>query len=144
MKFRIAEKYILEIHWDKVIYEQEDMAKLYNCYLSGPVLKEVTRMNEKDFMDLDFGHQYVVFINHYYIAKFSWEGVRRTPDRIFLNNVLLTNKNVNAVPKLNNDDYILIDTKDHVDRKHQYTLTYPSYLIRFDGDKYDFAQLGGK
>lgn len=144
MKFRISEKYILEIHWDKVIYEQEGMAKLYGCYFKGPVLKEVNQMNEKDFMDLDFGNQYRVFVKRYYIAKLSWEGIRRTPEKIFLNNVILKNKNVNSVPKLNDDDYILVDTKNHVDNKHQYHLVYASYLIRFDGDKYDFAQLGGK
>lgn len=142
MKFRIAEKFILEIHWDNASYEQDGLAKLSGCYFSGPVLKEVNQLNEKDSMNLDFGNQYSIFVKHYYVAKFSWEGIRITSEKIFLSNVFLKNKNVNSVPKLNDDDYILVDTKDHTDTTHQYHLIYPSYLIRFDGDKYDFARLG--
>jgi hypothetical protein len=142
MKFRIAEKFVLEVHWEKVVSEQEGMAKLQGCYLSGPVLKDVSQFNEKDFMDLDFGNQYQIFVRQYYVARFSWVGAVRKIDKISLNNVTLKNKYVNSVPKLNDDDYLIIDTKDHVVEKHQYHLVYPSYLIRFDGDRYDFAELG--
>lgn len=142
MKFRISEKFILEIHWDKAVYEQEGLAKLDGCYFSGPALKEVNQLNEKDSMNLDFGNQYAVFVNQYYIAKFSWEGVRRASEKILLSNVTLENKNVNSVPKLNDNDYILVDTKNHTDSTHHLYLTYPSYLLRFDGDRYNFAELG--
>jgi hypothetical protein len=141
-EFSIAEKFKLAVHWNKVVYEREGLSKLEGCYFSGPVLKEVSKLNPKDFMDLDFGNQYIVFIKHYYVIRFSWEGVKHTPEKIFLSNVIFENRYVSSVPKLNDDDYILIDTKDHVDEKHNYYLTYPSYLIRFDGDKYNFAELG--
>lgn len=137
-EFSISEKYRLEIHWTKAIYEQEGIAKLLGCYFGGPVIKEVGAMNQEDMMKLDFGDQYIVFVPYFYIATLSWKGVRRIEDRIYLDNVLLTNDNVNSVPKLNDNDYIVIDTKDHEDDKHQYSLVYPSYLIRFDGEKYDF------
>ena len=124
-----------------MVYEQEGVAKLEGCYISGPAVKEIADMNESDMIRLDFKNQYLVFVPHFYIATLSWNGVRRTPERIYLNSVTLVNKYVNSVPKLNDNDYIVIDGKDHEDEKHQYALVYPSYLIRFDGEKYNF---GGK
>jgi len=137
-EFSISEKFRLEIHWSRSIYDREGIAKLDGCYLSGPVIKEVAQMNEEDRMKLDFSNQYLVFVPYFYIATLYWKGIRRVSDKIHLDNVLLTNDNLNAVPKLNDNDYIVIDTKDHEDEKHQYSLVYPSYLIRFDGEKYDF------
>ena len=75
MKFRISEKYRLEIHWDKSIYDEDGVAKLEGCYLSGPAVKEVAQMNESDSIVLDFATQYVVFVKHYYVAKLSWKKV---------------------------------------------------------------------
>jgi hypothetical protein len=138
MEFRIADKFRLEIHWSRAIYEQDGIAKLDRCYLSGPVIQEVEDMNPKDTMYLDFGNQYKVFTPYYYIALFSWDGVNRVIDRINLNNVVLINRDVNCVPKFNNDDFILVDTTNHENEKHQMYLTYPSYLIKYDGERYDF------
>ncbi len=139
MKFRISEKYRLEVHWAKVIYEQEGVAKLLNCYFSGPALKDAAIINGDDFISLDFAKQYIVFVPHYYIVKLSWGNVRQTSTNVDLDNALLTNKYVNSIPKLSNDDYIVIDTKNHEDDKHNFNITYPSYLIRFDGDLYTFG-----
>ena len=138
MEFNISEKFKLAIHWNKVVYAQEGVAKLEGCYLSGPVIKEVSEMNKKDAIALDFGNQYVVFVPNYYVAKLSWEGVRHTPSKIYLDNVILQNKFLNSVPNLNDDDYIIVDTKNHEDDKHQYHLSYPSYLIKFEGEVYNF------
>lgn len=137
-EFSISEKFKLEIRWNKIVYEQEGMAKLIGCCLSGPVIKEVAEMNQEDAMKLDFGNQYLVFVPYFYIATLYWKGMRRSEDKIYLDNVLLTNDNVNSVPKLGDNDYIVVDTEGHEDEKHQFSLVYPSYLIRFDGEKYDF------
>lgn len=137
-EFSISEKFRLDIRWNKVTYEQEGTAKLLGCCISGPAVKEVANINQSDYMKLDFGNQYLVFVPYFYIAVFSWNGVRQTPEKIYLDNVVLTNENVNSVPKLMNDDYIVVDTDDHEDEKHQYALVYKSYLIRFDGEKYNF------
>jgi len=137
-EFSVSEKFRLEIHWSRSVYEQEGIAKLLGCHLSGPVIKEVAQMNEEDTMRLDFGNQYSIFVPYFYIATLSWKGIKRVANKIYLYNVLLTNDNVNSVPKLSGSDYIIIDTKDHEDYKHQYSLVYPSYLIKFDGEKYDF------
>lgn len=138
-EFMISEKYRLEIHWDKVSYEKNGIAKIEGCYLSGPVLKEVEQLNEEDSIALDFVKQYVIFVQHYYIAKLSWSGVRHTLEKIFLDNVILENMNINAVPKMKDDDYIVVDTRNHEDEKHQYQLTYISYLLKSDGSLYVFG-----
>jgi hypothetical protein len=139
MEFSVSEKFRLEIHWDKVIYDQDGVTKLDGCYLSGPVIKEVAEMDQKDVIALDFGNQYVVFTPNYYVAKLSWEGVRHTPHKIYLDNAILKNRFLNSVPNLNDDDYIIVDTKNHEDDKHQYHLSYPAYLIKFGGEVYNFG-----
>jgi len=138
MKFRISERFRLEIHWRSVSYDQDGIAKLEGCYFSGPALKEVEQINSKDQIVLDFVNQYILLVKDFYIATFAWEGANRTSDKIVLSTALLSNKNINSVPKLRNDDYIVIDTSNHIPEKHQQSLTYVAYLIRSDGEKYDF------
>jgi len=134
----LGERYKLEVHWKRVKYEVDQTALLEGCYLTGPVLKEAVKLNDQDYMDLDFTDQYLVFIDHYYIARLSWSGVNYRSEKIFLRDVKLENINLNAVPKLNNNDHIVIDAKDHEEEKHQYSFVYPSYLIRKDSMLYDF------
>jgi len=141
MEFSISEKYRLELHWNKVRYIEDQKAVLEGCYFSGPVLNEVIELDQEDHMDLDFVHQYLVFIDSYYIARLYWKGVRYAPGNILLNNTMLENKNLNVVPKLNNDDYIVIDTKGHEDEEHAYNFVYKSYLLRNDGTLYDFREM---
>ena len=92
MKFRISEKYRLEIHWNKIVYDQEGIAKLEGCYLSGPALKEVEEINQKDHIDLDFTKQYIVFVPSYYVARLSWNGARQTPNRIYLKDLICNHR----------------------------------------------------
>ena len=139
MKFRIAEQYRLEVHWEKAIYEKDGIAKLEGCYLSGPAIKEVAHMSEGDTIVLDFATQYIVFVKYYYVAKLSWVGVNHLLDKIYLSGVTLSNRHLNSVPKLNDNDYIVIDTKDHENAKHQMSLTYKSYLIKSDGEMHNFG-----
>jgi hypothetical protein len=138
-EFMVSEKFRMEVHWEKVNYKEEDIANIQGCYLSGPVLKEVEQLNEEDFIKLDFASQYIIFVKNYYIAKLSWRVVKYTPEKIFLYNVKLENMNINVVPKLRNNDYIVIDTENHEDEKHQYNMTYSSYLLKADGSQYNFS-----
>jgi len=140
-KFMISEKFRLEIHWKKVRYEIDQIALIEGCYLSGPVLKEAAKLNDQDFIDLDFVNQYLVFVDHYYIARLSWDGVEYKPNKIFLKNVRLENINLNVVPKLNNNDYVVVDAKNHEEEKHAYHFVYPAYLIKQDGTLYDFGSM---
>jgi len=140
MGFRISERYRLELHWGKVSYKTDGEALLTSCCFTGPVLNEVAQMEPSDHMNLDFTNQYIVFVPSFYIARFSWGRVNHTPENIYLYDTVLKNKHVNSVPKLNDDDYIVIDTAGHEDEKHQHNLVYPSYLIRYDGESYNFKE----
>ena len=137
-KFMLSERFRLELHWNKVTYEQDGIAKLDGAYFSGPVMREVDQINTRDFMKLDFVNQYLVFTKDFYVAVLSWDGVSRIDNRIYLLKAELKNKHMDSVPKLKNDDYIVVDTKNHVAEKHQFFLNYPSYLIRSDGEQYKF------
>lgn len=143
-EFMISEKYRMEIHWEKVRYEKKSIAIIEGCYLNGPVLKEVAQLNEEDFIKLDFVNQYIMFVKHYYVATLSWKGVRHTPEKIFLQNIELKNENINILPKLCDNDYIVVDTKNHEDGKHQRYATYPAYLLKNDGTLYNFSGSGDK
>lgn len=141
MEFSVSERYRLELHWSKAKYELDQEAILKGCYFSGPVLSEVFKLNQEDYIDLDFAGQYILFANFYYISRLSWKGVNHTPEKIKLSNVILKSKNLNVVPKLKNSDYIVIDTQSHEDQKHLYNLVYPSYLIHKDGVIYNFGEM---
>lgn len=141
MEFSISERYRLELHWSGVDYLEDGKAVLKGCYFSGPVLNQVMELQSNDSIDMDFVNQYYIFIESYYIAKLSWGEVKHTNNKIFLYNVLLENKFLNSIPKLNNDDYIIIDTSKHEDEQHMYNLVYTSYLIRNDGTFYDFRSM---
>ena len=140
-EFIISDRFRLELHWSNVRYDYDQIAILEGCYFSGPVLKEVWQLNQKDFIDLDFSNQYILFTDLFYVARFSWEGVNPVTNKLLLSNSILKNTNLNVVPKLNSDDYIVIDTQGHEDYKHKFNLVYPSYLIRHDGTLYDFRSM---
>jgi len=139
MGFSVSDRYRLELHWSKAKYKVDQETMLEGCYFSGPVLSEVWQLQQEDYIDLDFGGQYMIFMNFYYIARLSWKGVKHTTEKIMLSKVVLKNKNLNVIPKLKDDDYIVIDTQNHEDQRHLYSLVYPSYLIRNDGELYDFG-----
>lgn len=138
-KMLLSERYRLEIHWNKIVYEQNEVAKIFGCYLSGPAVKEAAKMNGVDSIALDFANQYIVLLPHYYVAKLSWNGINQTPEKIVLLNTILEGKHINSIPKLRDNDYIVIDTQNHEDAKHFYHPTYSSYLIRYDGELYNFG-----
>jgi hypothetical protein len=139
MEFHISERFRLEIHWSKVKYEKEGIAQFEGCYLSGPVLNEVAQMSEQDTIVLNFSEQYKILLNYYYVAKFSWRGIKQSNEKIYLSNVILSNRYINSVPQLKDDDYIVVDTQDHEDYKHQLNFTYKSYLIKSDNEVYNFG-----
>lgn len=139
-EFNISERFRLEIHWDKASYNTDGEVYLEGCYLSGPVLREVASMNDEDNIKLDFVKQYVIFIKSFYITALSWTGVKRITNKIYLDNVTLSHSNLNVLPKLKNRDYIIVDTKNHEDEKHNYNMNYTSYLAKEDGTLYDFGE----
>ena len=138
-EFHISERYKLEIHWQHIKYEKE-IAFLSSCFLSGPVIKELAKLNEKDYIRLDFSNAYIIFVKDSYVATFSWAGTKNVDNKILLDSVKMENKHLNSVPKLNSNDYIVVDCENHENEKHQQFMVYDAYLIRQDGERYSFAK----
>lgn len=138
-RFNISEKYRLEIRWDKIESLGDYAVRLIGCRLEGPVLADIVALQKKDSIRLDFSKQYIILVHDYYIATLSWDGYTRIDNIIYLDNVILKNKHVESVPPLGPKDYIVIDTANHEDEKHNYYLNYVSYLVKNDGALYTFG-----
>jgi hypothetical protein len=144
-KFLISEKYRLDVGWDKAIKEREGVLRLEGCRFSGPVLSEVVGINNKDKILLDFGKQYRVFVNAYYVLSLAWDGFERIEGIFFLKNALLRSSRLEFTPVINNNDRIAIDTSSHDTNRIKITedegfipLNYRAYLIKEDGSLYNF------
>ena len=131
------DRYRLELHWDKVEYK-EGVAQMTGAYFTGPVLQISQRLNEKDKINIDMTNQYTVFIPNFYIAELEWNGIRYEHDRIYLDNVRITNKSINSTPKLKHSDYFVIDTSKHEEQTHPYYMNYDCYLVNENGVLYKF------
>lgn len=138
-EFIIAERYRLELHWSEVLYKDQGVVHLYDAFFSGPVLGDVSVIQEDDSINMDFGKQYSRLLSNYYVVRLFWGGVRITSDKIYLSDVRLNNKHLNSLPKLKDSDYIVIDTSDHIIEKHHKNLNYRAYLLNCDGVLYNFG-----
>lgn len=137
-EFLISERFRLELHWNKVVYSKDGVADFKGCYFSGPILSDISSIQPNDSIKLDFGKQYSKLVSSYYIAELSWGEINITDRRIILRDAILINKHINSVPKLRNDDYIVIDTANHEDTKHPMHINYTAYLLNVDGTLYNF------
>lgn len=139
-KFSIAERYRLELHWNKAVYDKPGNCILQKAYFSGPALSDAVQLNNNDYIMLDFYSQYLVFVKNVYVAKFSWGEVIYNSDKtITLKDAKITHDTeLNRVPKLRNQDYLVIDTSDHVTEKHGFNLLYKTYVIGGDNEFYNF------
>jgi len=142
-KFSIGEQFRLELHWEKAIYEQDGICKLQKVYFSGPVLSNAQRIAENDYILLDFFEQYFIVAKNVYVAKLSWGEVDYNADgRVYLSNVYIShNTELNRVPKLNSNDYLIIDTANHQVEYHSFNMVYKTYVVNCDTNLYNF---GGK
>jgi hypothetical protein len=140
MGFVLSEKYRLELHWDKIEKEDSpDVLYFIGAYFSGPALKIADKINDEDEIRLDFCSQYTILVKNVYIATLRWKGVSYKDNRIYLQKSVLTyDKDIKDVPSLKNDDYIVIDTKNHENEKHIYNMYYPAYTINKENDLYSF------
>lgn len=142
MAFLLSEKYRLEIHWDRV-EKDENYGILYftNPRFSGPVLKVADKINDIDEIRLDFCSQYTILVKNIYTATFMWEGVIYKDNIIYLKKAVLTYDNdIEGIPTLKDDDYIVIDTRNHENEKHYYNLLYPAYTVSKEHDMYNFRR----
>ncbi len=136
----LGEKYRLELHWDTVIYERDGVCKLNNASFSGPVLSISNVINPNDNIMVDFFNQYAILVNNVYVAKLSWKEVKYNKDSsVTLSDCFLTHDTeLNKVPKFRDNDYIVIDTKNHEEAIHAFNLVYISYVVNENGVLYKF------
>jgi hypothetical protein len=91
---------------------------------------------------LDLYSQYLVLVKGAYVVKFEWEGVlyKLDENKVFLKNCYITHtEDLNTVPKLQKDDYFVVDTSDHSPNNHKYSLVYKTILIKEDHSRYKFT-----
>ncbi len=135
--------YLLLIRWLKVEYDIDDdkVIKLLGTYFSGPVLKHAAKIQPNDNIRLDFTEQYTGKIQDYYIAKFSWGDVKYQGDIVYLGDCLLECKYKDILPKLKDDDYIVVNTVMHEEAVHQYFMNYTAELYSAFGEAYAFRSM---
>ena len=141
-KFNLSDRYRLELHWKKAVYEQEGICKLEKAYFSGPALADALKLQDNDHILLDFFRQYVVIVKNVYVAKFSWGEVTYNKNgTISLKNTFITHDTeLNRVPKLKNKDYLVIDTSNHEVEKHPFNTVYRTYVVNNDTTLYKFGR----
>jgi len=143
--FMLGEKYKLEIHWSKAVYEAEGICNLEGAYFSGPVLQIAEEIAPNNSMLLDFYKQYYIFAENVYIATFAWGAVKYdSKGNVLLKDTTLSHDTeLNRVPKLKDDDYLVIDTENHEAEKHSQYPTYITIVVGADGKAYNFWNYHG-
>jgi len=132
---RVLNKYRLELRWDRVEYNRDDVAVLKGAYFEGPVLKEAAQLNEEDSLVLDMTNQHMIFMPDYYQATLSWKGVDYKNDRIYFKEASIKGKHVNSIETLKDTDWLLIDCKEHEMATHVFHLVYWAEIRNSDKEK---------
>jgi len=139
---KLGEQYRLEIRWKKAVYRIEGACEFEDCYFSGPALAIAQQVQGNEHINLDFCGQYSIITNNVYVARFSWgDVVYNSNNTITLKDAIMAHDvDFHKVPKLNDSDYIVIDTKDHEVDIHHLNLVYKSYVINAQNDLYNFRK----
>lgn len=142
-KFNLSDRYRLELHWNKVVYEREGFCKFMGAYFSGPALQEALKLNPEDYIMLDFFKQYFIIVKNVYVAKFKWKEpeYKKNGTIHFKEAYMIHDTELNRVPKLKNKDFLMIDTKGHEIQDHPFNLVYKTHVVNADTQLYNF---GGK
>ncbi len=131
---RVSKKYRLELHWDRVDYNRNDLASLTGAYFTGPVLEDAEEVKENDELTLDMTSQHLVFIDDYYHAFLRWKGVEYRDGKIFLGDATIKGKHINSIEVLRDNDWILIDCSEHEEKKHPFHLVYWAEVCKVSGE----------
>jgi hypothetical protein len=92
---------------------------------------------------LDFYSQYIILVQSPYVGKFEWSGPNYKNDGTihFDKAIMIHEDELDNVPKLKYNDYLVIDTSGHEVENHPYNLVYKTYVVNSDTQLYAF---GGK
>ena len=141
-RFSLAERYRLELHWSEALYEKPGLCRFKDAKFMGPALKEALKLNDNDHILLDFFKQYFLIVGGVYVAKFSWKKVEYNGDgSIGLGDAIMEHETeLNKVPTLKTDDYLVIDTSNHEVASHPYNPVYKTYVVNEDTSLYRFGE----
>jgi hypothetical protein len=131
---RVVARYRLELHWDFVEYTTDIVVDLKGAYFCGPVFKDAAKLREEDELILDMTTQHQIFIPDYYHATLCWRGVGYLEDKVLLKDAWIKGKYVNSIETLENTDWILIDCKEHEEKKHPFHLVYQAEVCKRGGE----------
>lgn len=141
-KFSLAERFRLELRWDKAVYDQDGICRLTGAKFTGPALSEAMQLNDNDHIMLDFFKQYYVIVDAVYVAKFSWGQVKYNKDNtISLEDTFITHDTeLNKVPTFKSSDYLVVDTSDHEVESHPFNPVYRTYVVNETTSLYRFGE----
>ena len=140
-KFMLSERFRLELKWKKAIYNRNGICEFKDAYFCGPAVKEISLLNSNDNIILDFYAQYILIVEDIYLAKLSWgEVIFNIDDTISLKNLTMHHETeLNRVPKLSDNDYLVIDVEDHQESSHLFHLVYKTYVVNENTNLYKFV-----
>jgi len=138
--YLLGERYRLEVRWKNTIYEVEGECRLKDAYFAGPALQLAEKIEPNNSMLIDFYKQYFIFAEDVYIATLSWKDVIYNDNgTVSLTGATITHDTeINRVPKLAKDDYLVIDLKGHDVADHPFNPTYTTIVVNRDDEAYNF------
>ena len=141
MKKFCKNKYRLELKWDGIRYVNDSVASLIGCRFEGPVLRSAQKIGAPDYIDLDLTPQHLVVLDSYYIVRLDWDSVEYLSNgAIVLGSARLSNDFLKKLHKLEQNDYIVINTEKHEEATHAYHLVYDSMVVRYDSKPYKYTK----
>lgn len=138
----LGEVYKLELHWGKVLRPKAGIMHLTEAYFSGPALAQANKINDSDYIQLDFISQLITLVRSLYIAKLSWgEVIYNKNNTITLKSAIIEyDPEIKGIPNLKAKDYLVIDTENHESEKHMYHMLYPAYVVNADSELYTYGR----
>lgn len=135
---KIKERYRLVFSWEGITYEGK-VATFNRAAFSGPVLKNMVKVEGDDSIDLDFTAQNMksgIFIpKYYYIAKLSWKNVIYKPWGIELTGCKLDHHKTGSLRELQDGMKFYVDCSKHEHTTHYKFLVYPAWVVNEHGEE---------
>jgi len=126
--------YILRLDWDSIRYINRSKAEVVNARFIGDVLKSAYKLNEVDNISIDITDQFFVASKTFHIFRFEWDGLEYSGDnRVNFKKSWFINDFGNLI-KIQDSDYLLIDTKDHDEKIHPFNINYKAKLYNKDNE----------
>jgi len=126
--------YILRLDWDSIRYINRSKAEVINARFIGDVLKSAYKLNEVDNISIDITDQFFVASKTFHIFRFEWNGLEYSGDnRVNFKKSWFIN-DFGSLIKIQDSDYLLIDTKDHDESVHPFNVNYRAKLYNKDNE----------